>query len=60
MKASGGYRNLAERVRAKARTVDSRNVAAEWNQLADCYALLAERNENADQVAPGDKERPHN
>jgi hypothetical protein len=41
----------------------SRNLATEWYQLADCYALLAkqaERNEKADQVAPGDKERPHN
>ena len=49
------YRHLAEHVRDRARTVDSRNLATEWDHLADCYVLLAkqaERNEKAHQVAP--------
>jgi len=44
------YRYLAERVRDRARQADI-NLAAEWEQLARCYLLLAEqaeRNEQAD------------
>ena len=58
------YRYLADSVRARARTADSWNLANEWEQLAECYALLAkqaERNEKANQTASKrDKERLHN
>lgn len=44
------YRHLAERVRDRARQ-ENVNLAAEWEQLARCYLLLAdqaEQNERAD------------
>jgi hypothetical protein len=45
------YRILAAGLRARARTVDSAALAAEWEHLADCYIRLAEqadRNERLD------------
>lgn len=56
------YSHLADQVRTRARTADS-DLAAGWEHLADCYAMLAklaERNEKTDQVASRDEERPHN
>jgi hypothetical protein len=55
------YRYLAERVRDRARQVDI-NLAAEWEQLARCYLLLAEqadRNERADIVDDPILPKPH-
>ena len=55
------YRYLAERVRDRARQADI-NLAAEWEQLARCYLLLAEyaeRNEQADVFDDPILPRPH-
>jgi hypothetical protein len=55
------YSHLADQVRTRARTADTRNVAAGWEHLADCYALLAklaEQNEKTEEVR--DEERPNN
>jgi hypothetical protein len=57
------YRQLAEHVRARARSEESRSVATGWNNLAECYALLArqaERYEEDDQKTPRGRERPQN
>ena len=57
------YSHLADQVRTRARTADSRDLAAGWEHLADCYAMLAklaDRNEKTDQVASRDEERPYN
>ena len=43
------YRNLAERVRDYARQTDT-EFAAEWEQLARCYLLLAGEAEREEQV----------
>jgi len=43
------YRHLAERVRDFARQTDT-EFAAEWEQLARCYLLLAEQAERNEQV----------
>ena len=55
------YRHLAEHVRARARSEESRSVATGWNNLADCYALLARQAERDEkQKTPRDRERPQN
>lgn len=57
------YSHLADQVRTQARTAGSRNVAAGWEHLADCYALLAklaEQNEKTEEMTSRDEERPNN
>ena len=51
------YSHLADQVRTRARTADSRDLAAGWDAM---LAKLADRNEKTDQVASRDEERPYN
>lgn len=43
MTPSAQYRALAANLRARARSADSEEIAAEWEHLADCYVRLAEQ-----------------
>ena len=55
------YRHLAEHVRARARSEESRSVATGWNNLAECYALLARQAERYEKdETPRGRERPQN
>ena len=49
MRRAQEYRYLAERVRDRARQADT-NLAAEWEQLARCYLLLAQQAERSEQA----------
>ncbi len=44
------YRQLAANLRARARVERSKQLKAEWNYLADCYARLAEQAEKNGRV----------
>jgi len=60
MKRAEEYKNLAEQVRHQARTAYSKQVAAEWDHLADCYLVLARQAERNEQVAASSGERSPN
>jgi hypothetical protein len=44
------YRYLADRVRERAKMTGDRTRASEWDQLADCYVMLAQQSERKEQT----------
>jgi hypothetical protein len=44
------YKYLADRVRERAKTTGDRTRASEWDQLADCYVMLAQLSERKEQT----------
>ena len=44
------YRHLEDEVRKRAATETSRSIKAEWSNLADTYASLAEQSEAGDRL----------
>jgi hypothetical protein len=44
------YRYLADRVRERAKLTGDRTRASEWDQLADCYVMLAQQSERKEQT----------